>query len=140
MLIAAELPFPICCCAEFAVCLLSGEELLQEIKKKFGQPRRTQLISQGDIREFDEEEYVEDYGVRVVLTREGYFKKVTFASLRGNDEHKLKEGDEILIEFDTTNTAELIFFSDKAQVYKAKVTSFGAVKARRSDYCPEARA
>ncbi len=110
---------------------------LREIKEKYGKPRRTQLISPDDIVEYDEEDDVEDYGARVVLTREGYFKKVTFASLRGNDEHKLKEGDEIFIEIDTTNTAELIFFSDKAQVYKAKVSDFEPVKASAlGEYLP----
>lgn len=110
---------------------------LREIKQKFAQPRRTQLISPDEIKEYDEEEFIEDTAVRVVLTREGYFKKVTFASLRGNDEHKLKEGDEIFAEIDTTNTAELIFFSDKAQVYKAKVSEFEAVKASTlGDYLP----
>ncbi|HPT85711.1 MAG TPA: DNA topoisomerase (ATP-hydrolyzing) subunit A [Bacillota bacterium] len=110
---------------------------LLEIKKKFGQPRKTQLLLPEDIKEFDEEEYIEDYGVRVVLTREGYFKKVTFASLRGNDEHKLKEGDEIIAELDTTNTAELIFFSDKAQAYKAKASEFEPTKASAlGDFLP----
>lgn len=110
---------------------------LREIKTKFAQPRRTQLISPDDINEYDEEEFVEDYGVRIVLTREGYFKKITYQSLRGNDEHKLKEGDEISAEFDATNTSELIFFSDKAQVYKAKVSDFETVKASvLGDYIP----
>lgn len=110
---------------------------LREIKSKFAQPRRTQLISPDEIEEYDEEEFVEDYGVRVVLTREGYFKKITYQSLRGNDEHKLKEGDEISAEFDATNTSELIFFSDKAQVYKAKVSDFETMKASvLGDYIP----
>lgn len=110
---------------------------LREIKSKFAQPRRTQLISPDEIEEYDEEVFVEDYGVRVVLTREGYFKKITYQSLRGNDEHKLKEGDEISAEFDATNTSELIFFSDKAQVYKAKVSDFETMKASvLGDYIP----
>ena len=63
---------------------------LSEIKKKYGQPRRSQLIHSDDIEEFDEEENVENFNARIYLTKEGYFKKITLQSLRGNDEHTLK--------------------------------------------------
>ena len=110
---------------------------LREIKAKYAQPRRTQLISPDEISEYNEEEFVEDYNVRILLTREGYFKKITLLSLRGNDEQKFKEADTVRTEFDATNTSELIFFSDKAQAYKAKVSDFDAVKASAlGDYIP----
>lgn len=110
---------------------------LRAIKTKYGQPRKTQLISPDEITEYNEEEFVEDYNVRLVLTREGYFKKITLQSLRGSDEHKLKEGDAIRVSLDATNTSELIFFSDKSQAYRAKVSDFEAVKASAlGDYIP----
>ena len=88
---------------------------LTEIKKKYGQPRRTQIINADEIEEIEIEDTVENYNCRVVLTKEGYFKKITHQSLRGADEQKLKDGDSIAYAFDTDNRAELMFFTDHAQ-------------------------
>ena len=76
---------------------------LTEIKKKYGQPRRTQIINADEIEEIEIEDTVENYNCRVVLTKEGYFKKITHQSLRGADEQKLKDGDSIAYAFDTDN-------------------------------------
>ncbi|MBQ2767502.1 MAG: topoisomerase IV [Clostridia bacterium] len=102
---------------------------LTEIKKKYGQPRKTQLIYADDVQTIEEEDLIENYNVRLILTREGYFKKITFASLRGNDEQKLKEGDEVTFSVDTDNRAELLFLTDRAQLYRAKASDFDPVKA-----------
>ncbi len=102
---------------------------LTEIKKKYGQPRRSQLIFAEDIHEEAEEEQVEDYPVRLVLSKEGYFKKITFQSLRGNDEQKFKEGDAPLQIFDAQNRDNLLIFTDQAQVYRIAVDSFENTKA-----------
>ncbi len=102
---------------------------LREIKKKYGQPRRTQLIYDDEIDEFEMEEEVEDYNVRLVLTRDGFFKKITMQSLKGSDVQKLKDGDEIIFNEDVSNREEVIFFSDKSQAYKAKVADFDTCKA-----------
>ncbi len=102
---------------------------LTEIKKKYGQPRKTQLIYADDVQTIEEEDLIENYNVRLILTREGYFKKITFASLRGNDEQKLKEGDEVAFSVDTDNRAELLFLTDRAQLYRAKASDFDPVKA-----------
>ena len=110
---------------------------LREIKKKYGQPRRTMLISADEIEDIVIEDTVENYNCRVVLTKEGYFKKITDKSLRMADEQKLKEGDEIADSFDVDNTAELIVFTDRAQCYKAKVADFETTKASAmGDYLP----
>ena len=102
---------------------------LTEIKKKYGQPRRSQIMLSEEIAEFKEEDHIENYNVKLVLTKEGYFKKITMLSLRGNDEQALKDGDEILTTVDTDNQSELIFFTNNAQVYKAKVADFDNTKA-----------
>ncbi len=110
---------------------------LKEIKQKYGKPRQTQLIRVEDIEVYDEVEMVENYNVKLIFTREGYFKKITLLSLRGNDEQKLKEGDFVLSVIDATNTDEILVFSDKAQVYKARVCDFDSVKASQlGDYLP----
>ncbi len=102
---------------------------LKGIKAKYGKPRQTQLIYADEIETYQEEDHVEDYNVRLVMTAEGYFKKITLLSLRGSDEHKLKEGDSIKLQIDASNLDELLFFSDKAQVYKARVADFDTCKA-----------
>jgi len=110
---------------------------LREIKKKYGQPRRTQIISSDEIEEYEEDDSVENYNCRIVFTKEGYFKKVTAQSLRGADEQKLKDGDEILYSVDTDNRAEILVFTDKAQCYKAKVAEFENSKASAlGDFIP----
>lgn len=110
---------------------------LTEIKKKYGQPRRTQIISSDSVDTYNEEEHTENYPARFVLTREGYFKKITFQSLRGNDEQKCKDGDEILTLVDGQNTDNLIFLTDQCQLYRAKADDFDTTKASAlGDYLP----
>ena len=110
---------------------------LSEIKKKYGQPRKSYLMYETDVEEYVEEATSDDYNVKIYLTKEGYFKKITALSLRGNDEHKLKDGDEIAFSEDTTNNADVVFFSDKCKVYRTKVSEFENTKASAmGDFIP----
>ena len=102
---------------------------LAEVKKKYGQPRKTQIIHEAFVDEPEEDDDLDAYECRVVFTKEGYFKKITAQSLRGADEQKLKDGDVIVNMEDTDNSAELLFFTDKQRVYKAKADDFDPVKA-----------
>ena len=93
---------------------------LEAISKKYGQDRKTRLVENEEIEEYHEQNFIDDYPLTIFVTKEGYFKKVSAVSLRSTtSEHKLKEGDLICQEFETTNKAELLFFTDKATVYKA---------------------
>ena len=111
---------------------------LREIKKKYGKPRKTFLVDANEAGLMDDEDlFAENYEARFVMTREGYFKKITLQSLRGNDEQKLKEEDEILFSEDLDNRCELIFFTNKAQLYRARASDFDPVKASAlGDYLP----
>lgn len=113
-------------------------EQLKEIKKKYGIPRKTELINADDVPVFDTEElFEENFQARYIMTKEGYFKKITLQSLRGNDEQKLKEGDYILFSEELDNRCELVFFTNKAQLYRAKASDFEPVKASAlGDYLP----
>lgn len=107
---------------------------LKEIKAKYALPRKTRLIYEEDVSEYTEEDYIENYNVHLVLTRDGFFKKITLLSLRassirGSDEHKLKEGDVITYEQDAENINELLFVSDRQKIYKERVCDFDQVKA-----------
>ena len=102
---------------------------LKEVKKKYGKPRKTQLIYADALEEPEITDTVENYACRVILTREGYFKKITHQSLRGNDEQRLKDGDEILWSEDCENKDEFFVFTDQRRVYKARLSDFDPVKA-----------
>lgn len=102
---------------------------LRDVIKKYGKERRTEIITTVSDDDDEEEENIPSYQVHLFFTREGYFKKITPLSLRMSGEHKLKEGDEIIAEIEADNTSELLFFSDKAQVYKAKASDFEDTKA-----------
>ncbi|MDD6484274.1 MAG: DNA gyrase subunit A [Clostridiales bacterium] len=94
---------------------------LAAIAKKYGQDRRTKLISDEELTEYREEEHIEDYPVTIFFTRENYIKKVTAASLRSTTaEHKLKEDDEVIQEIAATNVSDILFFTNKQNVYKMK--------------------
>ena len=111
-------------------------ELLENIKK-YGQPRKSLFIYPSDLPEEEVEEETPDYPVNVFVTAEGYFKKITPLSLRMSSVQKLKEGDSVALHTETTNKAELLFFTDRAQVYKAKVADFAETKASvMGDYIP----
>ncbi len=113
-------------------------EELNAAAKKYGEPRRTSIVYPHEITSYTpEEEQKEEYPVTVFLSREGYFKKITPASLRMNSEQKFKEGDALRQTFETTSNAEAMFFTDHCQVYKTRLGEFDDVKASvLGDYLP----
>ena len=102
---------------------------LKAISKKYGTPRKTGIVYASELEEPDEDEQVEDYAVTLFLSCEGYFKKITAQSLRMSGEQKYKDGDELAVSFESTNRAELLFLTDKQQMYKARVSDFEDGKA-----------
>ncbi len=102
---------------------------LKTVAKEYGEPRRSMIIYEDTVQYSEEAEPVPDYPCTLFFTREGYFKKITPQSLRMSNVHKLKDGDEITQEIEFTNNCDLLFFSDKAQVYKAKAGDFSDTKA-----------
>lgn len=102
---------------------------LKEVEKKFGKDRKTDIIYAEDIKPVAIENTIEDYGVKLFLTRGNYFKKITLNSLRLSGDHKLKEEDEIIQEIETSNKKELLLFSNKQAVYKVKIYDLAECKA-----------
>ena len=112
-------------------------EELEQVAKKYGEPRRTSIVYGHEIETYEEEEAAEEYPVNVFLSREGYFKKITPLSLRMGGEQKYKEGDGLRQSFETTSAAEIMFFTDKCQVYKTRLSEFDDTKASvLGDYLP----
>ena len=110
---------------------------LTEAARKYGEPRRTSIVYSHEIETYVEEAQVEDYSVHVFLSREGYFKKITPASLRMAADQKYKDGDGLSQTFETTNGAEIMFFTDRCQVYKTRLSEFEDTKASAlGDYLP----
>ncbi len=110
---------------------------LKEIIKKYSKPRKTEIVYSVEIDDSPAEEEVPDYPVHLFFTRDGYFKKITPLSLRMSGANKLKDGDEIIQTFETTNAKELLFFTNKCQVYKTSAAAFEDSKASvLGDYIP----
>ena len=110
---------------------------LAEVKKQYAQPRRTTIVYAHEVEEYREEDETPDYPVNVFLSREGYFKKITPQSLRMADTQKYKEEDGLRQSFEASNRDEVMFFTDKCQVYKARLSDFEDSKASAlGDYLP----
>ena len=102
---------------------------LGEVKKKYGKPRVSMIQDDSEIEEYVHEEHLEKSDVHIYMTREGYFKRITPQSLRGNDEQKVKEGDKVVFSAFTDTLAELIIFTDQCKCFKTKVGEFENCKA-----------
>lgn len=103
---------------------------LSDVVKNYDKPRRSEIIYTSDIDDESEpDEEIPNYPVTLFFTKDGYFKKITPQSLRMSGEQKLKENDEIIETVEATNNTELLFFTDKCRVYKAKAADFDDSKA-----------
>ena len=102
---------------------------LNDVAKKYGQPRRTDIIHEEHVEEITTEHLVEDYNLRMFLTQQGYLKKIPLTSLRVNPDHKLKEDDCLVQELETHNKSDLLLFSDRHTVYKLKIYEINDCKA-----------
>jgi len=110
---------------------------LGEIANKYGMPRKTYIIDKEEIVVPDTEEAVAEYPCEAFLSMEGYFKKCTLASLRGNDVQKFKENDSLRTRYITNNSEEVLFFTTDAQVYKSRLDDFEDTKASAlGEYVP----
>jgi len=130
--------------AELKIILESDErirelivEQLKEISKKYGRLRRTEIVHAEDTPAPSGDSFIDDYNVRLFLTRHSYFKKITLVSLRSSAEQYLKEDDFITQDMEATNREEILFFSDKCNVYKMKLYDLPDTKASAlGDYLP----
>lgn len=102
---------------------------LKAVAKKYGKPRRTEIVQQEEILTPDKADFIEDYGIRLFLTEQNYFKKISLVSLRSAGEQKLKEEDRILQELESTNRADILFFSNQHNVYKMRASDIADTKA-----------
>ena len=110
---------------------------LEAVIKKYGQDRKTDIIEEHHIEEISHEDLIEDYNVKLFLTKEGYLKKIPLISLRGSNGQKLKEGDVITQEVDGTNKSDVLFFTNRHTVYKKKAYELEDSKTSNlGDYLP----
>ena len=110
---------------------------LEDVCKKYAEPRRTGILYDYAEDAESEEDAIEDYPVTLFLSQHGYFKKITPQSLRMSGEQKFKEDDALSMSVESSNAAELMFFTDKAQVYKTRASDFADGKASQlGDYLP----
>lgn len=111
---------------------------LEAVAKKYGKDRKTKLITDDEVEEYNEEKTIDDYALTIFTTAEGYIKKVSANSLRlTTSEHKLKEDDKIIQTIETTNKSDLLFFSNKSVVYKMKTYELNDCKvSAMGEYLP----
>ena len=110
---------------------------LRAVSKKYGKPRKTEIVMAHEIKVIPEERLIEDYGLKFFLTEQNYFKKISLVSLRTAGEQKLKEDDRIVVEAESTNRAEMLFFSNMYNVYKIKLSDIPDTKASSlGEYLP----
>ncbi|MBR4015941.1 MAG: topoisomerase IV [Anaerotignum sp.] len=110
---------------------------LKTVAKKYGRPRKTEIIQEEEVPALTKEDFIEDYGVRLFLTEENYFKKIPLSSLRSAGEQKLKEEDSMLVEMEGTNRMDILFFSSMQNVYKLKAADVADSKASAlGEYLP----
>lgn len=102
---------------------------LKAIAKKYGKPRLTEIVQAEEIETPTKEDFIEDYGIHLFLTKENYFKKISANSLRFASEQKLKEDDSILQEMEATNRCDILLFSNQCNVYKLKAADLADTKA-----------
>lgn len=110
---------------------------LQEVAKKHGADRKTHIIANEEIVEVNLTDDIEDYPLKLFLTKDGFLKKISSISLRMASDHKLKERDKIIWELETSNLAELIVFTNKQNAYKIKLHELNDCKASAfGEYLP----
>ena len=110
---------------------------LKAVEKKYSQPRKSMLLFPSEVPAEEPEDDTPDYPVNLFFTREGYFKKITNQSLRMSGEQKLKDGDEVAETVQAANRSELLFFTNRCQVYKTAASEFEDTKASAlGDYLP----
>lgn len=102
---------------------------LKEIIKQYGKDRLTTLISPDEITEFNEEKMIDDYNLKIFLTKDGYLKKISAVSLRSSSQQKVKDGDEIILEQEATNKSDIVLISNMCNAYKMKLHEIGDCKA-----------
>lgn len=104
-------------------------EDLKRISKKYGKERKTTVVESGEIPVYEEESFIEDYNLKIFLTNDGYLKKISAVSLRSSSVQKLKDGDFIVLEQETTNKADLVLISNMCNAYKLKLHEVADCKA-----------
>jgi len=102
---------------------------LTEINKRFETPRKTAIVYADEVEEFSEDRQIDDYHVTLFLSESGYFKKINDQSLRMSSDQKYKDGDALMTSFESSNAHDLLFLTDKQQIYKAKAADFEDTKA-----------
>ena len=102
---------------------------LREVAKKYAKPRKTDVVPYSEAPALPEETFIEDYNVKLFLTKESYFKKITLVSLRSSGEQYLKDGDAVIQEIDASNRDEVLLFTSGQNVYKVKIYDIPESKA-----------
>lgn len=105
---------------------------LSEIAEKYGDPRRTEIIENDEEAKIDVDELIVDEDIIITMSNEGYIKKVPIKSYnRSNsnvDEIEYREGDSLKFLIQSNTTCNILFFTDRGNLYQIKGVSLPEYK------------
>ncbi|MBP3448669.1 MAG: topoisomerase IV [Clostridia bacterium] len=112
-------------------------EELKKIKEKYGMDRKTAFVPEGEVDHYEANAAIEDYNLKLFVTKQHYIKKIRLTSLKAGGEHKLKDGDKVTMEIDETNLGEILVFTNQFNAYKLKIHEIDDTKLSNfGDYLP----
>ena len=102
------------------------KEELEEVKRKFGDARRTELMV-GEVLSLEDEDLIEETDVLITLSNKGYIKRLDQAEFtaqkrggRGVQGTGVKDDDFVRELVSTSTHDHLLFFTNKGRVYRLK--------------------
>jgi len=97
---------------------------LNEVGEKFGDRRRTKIATAEDTPDFDPEAYILKENTNVVLTRDGWIKRV--GRLASIDSTRVREGDQVIAVAPGNTLDHVIFFADDGTAYTMRMNEVPA--------------
>ena len=99
---------------------------LENLNKNYNFPRRTALVDESKVNRAqknisNKKDEVEDYNLKIFVTKDLYLKKLPLTSMRGKFTNRLKEDDSFVVEDELTNTGEILVYTNKHNVYKRRI-------------------
>ncbi len=92
---------------------------LKELSDKYGDKRRTSIGSADEITEFDPEAYIVRENANVVVTRDGWIKRV--GRLAKVESTRVREGDAVLDVVPGSTLDQIIFFTSEGVAYTMRI-------------------
>jgi DNA gyrase subunit A len=97
---------------------------LEELGEKFGDRRRTRISGEEELPEFDPEAYIVKENTNIVLTRDGWLKRV--GRLASVESTRVREGDEVIAVVPGSTLDHVVLFSDDGVAFTMRINAVPA--------------